>query len=72
MTKDCTQHLRIGNKGALNGSAGRLFGAAPLHNHKKSANKSNRKAINRSWSNQKANPALKTKIIIWKAQGVPK
>ena len=24
--------------------------------------KSNRKAINRNWSNQKANPALKTKV----------
>ena len=24
-------------------------------------NKSNRKAMNRTWSNQKANPALKTK-----------
>ena len=25
-------------------------------------NKSNRKAMNRNWSNQKANPALKTKV----------
>ena len=25
----------------------------------------------RNWSNQKPNPALKTKIIIRKAQGVP-
>ena len=46
MTKDCTQPLRIGNIKALNGCAGRLFGAATLHNHKNSANKSNRKAMN--------------------------
>ena len=39
MTKDCTQPLRIGNIRALNGYAGRLFGAATLHNHKNSANK---------------------------------
>ena len=35
-------------------------------NHVKSpepANKSNRKAINRNWSNQKANPALKIKTV---------
>ena len=51
MKKDCTQHLRIGNIRALNGCAGRLFGAATLHNHKNSANKSNRKAMNRNWSN---------------------
>ena len=61
MTKDCTQPLRIGNIRALNGCAGRLFGAATLHNRKNSANKSNRKAMNRNWSNQKADPALKTK-----------
>ena len=61
MTEDCTQPLRIGNLRALNGCAGRLFGAATLHNHKNSANKSNRKAMNRNWSNQKAIPALKTK-----------
>ena len=60
MTKDCTHSLRIGNIRALNGCAGRLFGAAKLHNHKNSANKSNRKAMHRNWSNQKANPALKT------------
>ena len=50
MTKDCTQPLRIGNIRALNGCAGRLFGAATLHNHKNSANKSNRKAMNRNWN----------------------
>ena len=61
MKKDCTQPLRIGNIRALNGSAGRLFGAATLHNHRNSANKSNRKATNRNRSNQKSNPALKTK-----------
>ena len=61
MTKDCTQPLRIGNITALNGCAGRLFGAAKLQDHKNSANKSNRKAMNRNWHNQKANPALKTK-----------
>ena len=61
MTKDCTQPLRIGNIRALNGCAGRLLGAVTQHNHKTSANKSNRKAMNRNWSNQKANPALKTK-----------
>ena len=44
MTKDCTQSLRIGNIRALNGCAGRLFGAATLHSHKNSANKSNRKS----------------------------
>ena len=65
MTKDCTQPLRIGNIRALNGCAGRLFGAATLHNHKNSANKSNRKAMIRNWSNQKANPALKTKREIY-------
>ena len=43
MTKDCTQSLGIGNIRALNGCAGRLFGGATLHNHKNSANKSNRK-----------------------------
>ena len=59
MTKDCTQPLRIGNIRALNGCAGRLFAAATLHNHKNSANKSKRKAMNRKWYNQKANPALK-------------
>ena len=42
MQKDYTQPLRIGNIRALNGCAGRLFGAATLHNHKNSANKSNR------------------------------
>ena len=61
MTKDCTQPLMFGNIRALNGCAGRPFGAATLHNHKNSANKSNRKAMNRNRSNQKANPALKTK-----------
>ena len=61
MTKYCTQPLMIGNIRALNGCAGRLFGAATLHNHKNSANKSNRKAIKRNWRNQKTNPALKTK-----------
>ena len=61
MTKDCTQPLRIGNIRALNGCAGRLFGAATLQDHKNSANKSNRKAMNRNLSDQKANPALKTK-----------
>ena len=61
MKKDCTQPLRIGNIRALNGCAGRLFGAATLHNHKNSANKSNRKAMNKNWSNQKSNSALKTK-----------
>ena len=61
MTKDCTQPLRIGNIRALNGCERRLFGAATLHNHKNSANKSNRKAMNRNRSNQKANPALKSK-----------
>ena len=38
----------IGNIRALNGCAGRLFGAATLHNHKNSANKSNRNAMNRN------------------------
>ena len=61
MTKDCTPPMRIGNIRALNGCAGRLFRAATLHNHKNSANKSNRKAMNRNWSNQKANPTLKPK-----------
>ena len=60
MTKDCTQPLGIGNIRALNGCAGRLFVAATLHNHKNSANKSKRKATNRNWCNQKANPALNT------------
>ena len=55
MKKDCTQPLRIGNIRALNICAGRLFGAATLHNHKNSANKSNRKAMKRNWSNQKSN-----------------
>ena len=63
MTKDCTQPLRIVNIRALNGCAGRLFGAATLHNHKNSANKSNRKAMNRNWNNQKANPALMRLLI---------
>ena len=61
MTKDCTQPLRIGNIRALNGCVGRLFAAATLHNHKNSANKGKRKAMNRNWCNQKANPALNTK-----------
>ena len=61
MTKDCTQPLRIGNIRALNGCAGRLFGAAKLQNHKNSANKSNRKAMDMHCCNQKANPALKNK-----------
>ena len=61
MTKNCTQPLRIGKIRALNGCAGRLFGAATLHNQKNSANKSNRKVMNWNWSNQKANPALNTK-----------
>ena len=60
MTKDCTQSLRNENIRSLNGCAGRRFGGATLHNHKNSANKSNRKAKHRNWSNQKANPALKT------------
>ena len=41
---------------------GGLFGAATQHNHKNSDNKSNKKTMNRNWSNQKANPALKTKM----------
>ena len=53
MTKVCTQSLRIGNIRALNGCAGRLFGAATLHNHNNSANKSNRKAMHRNWSKPK-------------------
>ena len=61
MTKDCTQPLKIGNIRAFNGCAGRLFAAATLHNLKNSANKSKRKAMNRNWYNQKANPALNTK-----------
>ena len=61
MAKDCTQPLRTGRIRALNGCAGRLFGAATLHNHKNSDNKSTGKAMNRNWSNQKPNPALKTK-----------
>ena len=61
MAKDYTQSLRIGRIRALNGCAGKLFGAATLHNHKNSDNKSNRKAMNRIWRNQKPNPALKTK-----------
>ena len=52
MTKDCTQPLRIGNIRALNGCA--LFGAATLHNHKNSANKSNRKTMNKTWGNPMA------------------
>ena len=48
MTTDCTQPLRIGNIGALNGGAGKLFGAATLYNPKNYANKSNRKAMNRN------------------------
>ena len=47
MTKNCTQPLRIGNIRALNGCAGRLFGAATLHNHKNSANKSNKYEVDR-------------------------
>ena len=31
------------------------------HTHKKHGYKSNRNAMNKNWSNQKANPALKTK-----------
>ena len=54
MTKDCTQPLRSGNIRALNECAGKLFGAATLHNHKNSANKSNRKAMNRNWGNSMA------------------
>ena len=61
ITKDCTHPLRFGNIRALNGCVGRLFGAATLHNHTNSANKSNRKAMDRNRSNQRANPALKTK-----------
>ena len=61
MTKDCTQPLRIGNIRALNGCAGSLFGTATLHNHNNTAYKSNNKATNRNWRNQKVNPALKTK-----------
>ena len=33
----------------------------PKNMHVKDVKKSNRKAMNRNWSNQKANPALKTK-----------
>ena len=32
-----------------------------LNQHAAESNRSNRKAMNRNWSNQKANPALKTK-----------
>ena len=60
MAKDCTQPQRIGRIRPLNGCAGRLSGAATLHSHKNSDNKSNRKAINRNWSNRKPNLALKT------------
>ena len=69
MTKDCTQPLRIGNKRALNACAGRLFGAAILHYHKNSANKSNRKAMNRNWSKHvflnvcRGNFSAKTKLV---------
>ena len=58
MTKDCTQPLRIVNIRALNGCAGRLFAAATLHNHKNSANKSKRKAMNRNWYNQRQIPLI--------------
>ena len=51
MATDRTQPLRIGRIKALNGCAGRLFVAATLHNHTNSDNKSNRKAMNRNWSN---------------------
>ena len=61
MTKDCTQPLRIENIRALNGCAGRLFGAATLHNHKNSAYKSNRTAMNRNWTIKRQIPLLKPK-----------
>ena len=61
MTRDCTQPLKIGNIRKLNGCAGRRFGASTLHNLKNAANKSNRKAMNRNWSNQKENSPLNTK-----------
>ena len=37
---------------------GQLAGSKEINNN---ISKSNRKAMNRNWSNQKANPALKTK-----------
>ena len=46
MTKNCTQPLRIGNIRELNGCAGRLFGAAKLHNHKNSAVSNNSASVN--------------------------
>ena len=42
------------------GSSSRGRGGGPSHRGA-SSSKSNRKAMNRNWSNQKANPALKTK-----------
>ena len=44
MAKNCRQHLRIGRIRALNGCAGRPFGAATLHKNNNSYNKSNRKS----------------------------
>ena len=37
------------------------FHTKSLSSEENSYTKSNRKAMNRNWSNQKANPALKTK-----------
>ena len=58
MTKDCTQPLRIGNIRALNGCAGILFGAAALHNHKNSADKSNRKPAFFAYEKTKAHTSF--------------
>ena len=62
MAKDCKQPLRNGLKRALNGCAGRLFGAATHHSHKNTDNKSYRKVMNRNWSKQNPNPTFKTKM----------
>ena len=61
MENDCKQSLRIGRIRALNGFAGRLFGATTRHNHKNSDNKSKKFVKIRNRSNQNPNPALKTK-----------
>ena len=46
------------------------IGYEPHKDSEVSVNKSNRKAMNRNWSNQKANPALKTKTTLLSEQRI--
>ena len=65
----CSNHIHLYDEGnvhediamdVLSTKTIKDHGQSPIHSAK-TLKKSNRKAMNRNWSNQKAHPALKTK-----------